>query len=361
MKKFAFLIHLRTSYREDFALFSKALRFIPEPLYRLWLRNRPLKPFVWSEMRIRPWATEAEGYIIMVPLLGRQLLEQQRAALPYIEQAVSLAASKGAEIVGLGALTSPITLGGRLLLDNPHATITNGNAYTAVIIHEQIQALLSERAISAPKIAMVGATGSVGTLVNALIAKHLPQAELLLVARQERKLQQLRNALLELHTDVRVGTSTDIGAVRHSDIVVLLTSATDCLLPPQHLKRGAVVIDGTQPRNAQPSLLEMRPDITLIDGGLVSVPSLRFTRSIDLPAGLSFACLAETMLLALAGRSGHFSIGYPTLEHAAYVAALAQRFRHLGFGLAPAHCFGRPLPKRAALADPALCTVPSSL
>ncbi len=344
MKKFAFLIHLRDSYRKDLSIFAHPLGLIPESVYRLFLEGRSLKPFVWSEVRVRPGATEAEGYIIMVPFLARQLLQQQRAVLPHLEQALSLAASKGAEIVGLGALTSPISLGGRLLVDHPRVSITNGNAYTAVVVYARVAEQLSEAMPARHRVAVVGATGSVGALTSALLVRHHPEVELLLVARNERKLEQLRYELMKLNPQGKIGFSTDMQAIRRADIVVLLTSAAECVLQADYLKQGAFVLDGTQPRNAHPSLLQARPDVTIVDGGLVSVPSLRFTRSIVLPPGVSYACLAETMLLALAGHSGHFSIGHPTLEHAEYISALAHRFRYLGFSTAPDYCFGQPLP-----------------
>ncbi|MFN8354472.1 MAG: shikimate dehydrogenase [Spirosomataceae bacterium] len=341
MKKFAFLVHLRSSYRKDLALMAPPLGWVPDSVYRYALRNRPLPPFVWSEVKLRPEATEAEGYIIMVPYSGQQLLEQQKAMLPRIDQALELAASKGAEIVGLGALTSPITLGGKLLLNNPHVSITNGNAYTAVITFQRISELIRQSSSYSPKVALVGATGSVGSLVSLLLAKHHPEAQYLLMARNERKIVQLEKEMKATNPFCSTTTSLDINDVRQADIVVLLTSASDCILQGEHLKHGAIVLDDTQPRNTNPDIVKQRPDVTIIDGGLVSVPNLQLTRSIGLPRGLSYACLAETMLLAQAGYKGHFSVGNPTLNQAEYIAHVGNNFAHLGFGVAPDHSFGK--------------------
>lgn len=351
MKKFAFLVHLRSSYRKDLQTLAPPLGWIPDAVYRFALRNRPLAPFIWSDVTLTPDATEPEGYIVMLPYTGRQLLEQPKLMQPRIEQALALAASRGAELMGLGALTSPITQGGNLLIQNPHLSVTNGNAYTAVITYQRITQLIRECHNPRPTVALVGATGSVGTLVSALLAKHRDEAEYVLIARNQQRLDQLATDMRTLNASVKPVVSQQLDTIKQADIVVLLTSAADCLLQPRHLKMGAVVLDDTIPRNTQRSLLTERPDVTVIDGGLVTVPNLRFhQRPIGLPGGVSYACLAETMLLALGRHQGDFSVGNPTLDQAEYISMVANEFSHLGFGVAPDHSFGKPIFRRAIVA-----------
>ncbi|RIV24028.1 shikimate dehydrogenase [Fibrisoma montanum] len=343
MKKFAFLIHMRASYQTDMRSLSKPLGLIPDSIYRLALRNRPLPPFVWSDVTLTPGATEPEGHIIMLPYTGRQILEQQKAMLPRIEQAVQLAAAKGAELVGLGALTSPVTLGGKLLVKNSPISVTNGNAFTAYITWQKVAQLIHTSSKPNPVVALVGATGSVGSLVSQLLATYQPTADYMLVARNERKLTALAAEMTGINARVRPVVSQQMTDVRQADIVVLLTSAADALLDSGHLKPGAIVLDDTQPRNTHPSLLRQRPDVTVIDGGLVSMPFLKLDRYIGLPRQISYACLAETMLLAKADYNGHFSIGHPTLGQAEYISRVARQFAHLGFGISRDYSFGRPI------------------
>jgi hypothetical protein len=47
--------------------------------------------------------------------------------------------------------------------------------------------------------------------------------------------------------------------------------------------------------------------------------------------------------LSLDGHRDHFSIGNPTLEHVDHIMAVAHRFQHYGFQLAPFLSFGKPL------------------
>ena len=125
----------------------------------------------------------------------------------------------------------------------------------------------------------------------------------------------------------RSRSPTRIDAVRDADLVVLLTASADALLGPEHLAPGAVVLDATQPRNTSPGLAAARPDVLVVDGGIVSIPSLRLTGGdIGLPDGRSYACFAETAILALTGHTGHFSLGNPTLDQ---VDAIRERARAL--------------------------------
>ena len=242
-------------------------------------------------------------------------------------------------MVGLGALTSPVTRGGRMLEHRKDVGITNGNAFTAAMTYEAIVRLLARMDKQDPVVALVGASGSVGSCVARLLAKHRTARRLLLVARTRSRLEALAGDLAHGDMDVRV--STEMSSVREADLVVLLTAATEALLSSSHLKPGAIVLDDTQPRNTDPRLRTSRPDVRILDGGLVTVPGLHLTSSIGLPHGHVFACLAETMLLALDGHDGHFSLGDASAEQAEHTMRLAQKYRHFGFTLAPFRCFGR--------------------
>ena len=118
-----------------------------------------------------------------------------------------------------------------------------------------------------------------------------------------------------------------------------MTSSADALLKSEHLKPGAIILDDTQPRNTDPNLAVERPDVLIIDGGLVSIPGVSVNAHIGLPQGHSYACLAETMLLGLSGHQGHFSIGNPTPENITTIASQAARYRHFGFDLASLRSF----------------------
>jgi predicted amino acid dehydrogenase len=344
-RQFAFLFHARFSFREEAGLFWPPLRHLPERLYEKATRELSLPPITFSRIFLPDDAQRPAGWMIILPTNSRQMLKDPREARAKIDAAIARALELGASIVGLGALTSPVTRGGTMLEQRQDIAITNGNAFTALMTYQAVLRLLKTIDAPAPNVALVGATGSVGSCVARLLGKHGGPARLTLVARTRAALDalasEIRDAGSGCRTDVEV--STDMDAVRDADLVVLLTSAAEAVLRSSHLKPRAVVLDDTQPRNTDPALQKARPDVRIVDGGVVSVPGLHMTSSLGLPHGCVYACMAETMLLALDGHDGHFCLGNATLEQAEHTLALAAQYQHLGFNLAPLRSFGRRL------------------
>ena len=147
--------------------------------------------------------------------------------------------------------------------------MTNGNAFTAAIVEDQLTDLLAD--LSDRRVAVVGATGSVGTTLVRLLAHAGSVDSLLLVARGRTRLEALA---AEVGRRVPTTVSTDVHDVRGCDAVVLLTASADALLGAEHLAPGARVLDATQPRNTSPDLAAARPDVTVVDGGIVEVPGM---------------------------------------------------------------------------------------
>jgi fatty aldehyde-generating acyl-ACP reductase len=331
---FAFLVHPRARIGDDLARIWRPLGRVPESVWDTAVHRLPVRPFVSSRVHL---GRQTAGHVVVVPFGARHLLDEPGEGRARVTRAVDHAASLGAGVVGLGALTATVTAGGISLRGRTDIGVTNGNAYTAAVLEDQLTGLLGgER-----RVAVVGATGSVGTTLVRLLARARSVDALTLVARGAPKLAALRREVGGL---VATSTSTDLHDVRDCDAVVLLTASADALLGPEHLAPGALVLDATQPRNTDPALQVRRPDVTVVDGGVVDVPTMRLRGAdIGLPPGRAYACFAETFLLSLAGHTGHFSIGVPTLDQVDHVRDLARRFAHLGFGAAASTSFGRTL------------------
>jgi fatty aldehyde-generating acyl-ACP reductase len=369
---FAFLVHPRADLATDLARVWRPLGVVPERASQWGLRHLPVPPLPLARVHrrdgdgqllgagadISDGGGRLLGHVLVVPVGARQLLtEDRRWVIGKIEQAVDHAVGLGASVVGLGALTAPVTAGGRLLRDRPGVTVTTGNAFTAHLTVEGLRRLLP--AAPGGHIAVVGATGSVGSCVVRLLADEPMGTDLTLIAREPKRLAALADevttTLAERGEPLTIRTARTMDAVRDADLVVVLTSATDALLRSEHLKRGAVVLDDTQPRNTDPALLTRRPDVLVIDGGVAAVPGIDIRGDIGLPRGLAYACLCETMLMALDGQRGH-AVGPADTGHARRLRDVARRHAGLGFALAePALSFGRPVPWPAAapLATPA--------
>jgi predicted amino acid dehydrogenase len=71
------------------------------------------------------------------------------------------------------------------------------------------------------------------------------------------------------------------------------------------------VVDVAAPGDVDPSLVEHRPEATLIQGGIVRLPMEQHLRvdGMGLRHGEVYGCLAETIMLGLAGVGENFSYG----------------------------------------------------
>ncbi|HOF87975.1 MAG TPA: shikimate dehydrogenase, partial [Armatimonadota bacterium] len=99
-------------------------------------------------------------------------------------------------------------------------------------------------------------------------------------------------------------------ALPRADIIITVTSAVEAVIEPRHLKPGAVVCDVSRPRDVSVRVARERDDVLVIEGGVVSVPGdVEFHFNFGFPPRTSYACMAETMILALEGRYESFSLG----------------------------------------------------
>jgi fatty aldehyde-generating acyl-ACP reductase len=330
--RFAFLVHPLAPVRQDMARLARPLGLLPDRLFEAAFAHLPVRAPQVATYTAEDRPDQLLGRVYGVPLSPRQLLHAPRPMVhDRIDRAVDQAVEAGATVVGLGALTAPAVSGGEALRYRTDIGVTNGNAFTAAMTAEGV------RRVAAPgcAVALVGATGSVGSAVAELLARD--GYDLTLIARNPARLATLRDRLGPART------STDMSDARAAAVVVLLTSSTDNLLRAEHLGQGAVVMDCTQPRNTSPGLLADRPDVTVLDGGVVAIPGLRRRGHLAIAADRAWACLAETMLLALADHRGHATVGNATLADVDRLTATAGRMHHLGFHLAEPTSFGRPV------------------
>jgi predicted amino acid dehydrogenase len=131
-------------------------------------------------------------------------------------------------------------------------------------------------------------------------------------------------------------------ALREADVVVMATNVVGDLAQPEDIKEGAVVCDISRPPNISRAVRMSRPDIFVIDGGVVSLPGdSRLNLNLDIGPGLAYACMAETMMLALERRFEDTSLGIDLdMDDVAEMATLAERN---GFRPALLHSGCKPL------------------
>ena len=309
MERFAFLIH-PISVRKDIARKYPIARYMPES----WVERAVayIPPKVISHItgiRSRTGA-EAEGWFIGCPLTPRQFLELDvNFVYNKITRAAQLAQEMGAKIVGLGAYTSVAGDGGITVDRNVDIAVTTGNSFTC---YTAIQGARRGAALMGmePKeacVAIVGATGSIGRVCAQLLADD-GVGEMILLGRNVERLQAVREEL-PAGANARIATDIDVELPK-ADIIVTVTSAVDAVIQPGHLKPGAVVCDVARPRDVSVRVAKERDDVLVIEGGVVAIPGeVDFHFNFGFPPRTSYACMAETMLLALDGRYESYSLG----------------------------------------------------
>jgi len=132
--------------------------------------------------------------------------------------------------------------------------------------------------------------------------------------------------------------TTNLGETVNSDIVITATNHPTALLTSRHLKKGAIVVDVSQPVNVSPELCRERPDVTRVDGGFVNNP-LGFSFIPMLPKEVIYACIAEVIMQALEeDKRNH--VGSIDLDFLRETEKWAEKY---GFTLNELTNFGRPV------------------
>ena len=123
---------------------------------------------------------------------------------------------------------------------------------------------------------------------------------------------------------VRISVSME--DLRSCDIVVSATNAPQPVVNATHLGEGPIVVcDVAVPQDVDPELVRQRPDVVLVKGGMIRAPLGQLVEipGMRLPDGELYGCLAETILLGLAGSGENFSYGKLTAPHLRRIRELA--------------------------------------
>jgi predicted amino acid dehydrogenase len=311
MDNFAFIVHPVDPKRDVQRKFPLLGKILSEPVINFFSRYFP--PVYISHITgIRSQATgkEIEGWFIACPLTPKQMV-----ALPpetVYKKVVStgkLAQNLGAKVLGLGGYTSVVGDGGLTISQHLDIPVTTGDSYTVATAVEGTLKAARQMSIdpAGATAAVVGATGSIGKVCAQLLAAQV--AEIVLIGRNRAALAQVR-ALVRSAGQERVQLSTDMHDIRRADLVLTVTNAVDAVIQPQHLKSGAVVCDVARPRDVSRQVVQERDDVLVIEGGVVRIPGqVNFNFDFGFPPGMAFACMAETMMLALEGYDRHYSLG----------------------------------------------------
>jgi len=340
MDTFAFMLHPLNI--DDVARKFGFVKHVPGPLVERLLRMLP--PFKVSEINgVKSSYNSAEGWFISCPLTARQMLElPEEYVIQKIIQTGKLAEKLGAKVLGLGAFTSVVGDAGISVAKELNIPVTTGNSYTVATAIQGTRkaANMMGHDLSKSRVVVLGATGSIGKVCARLLAKEVKK--LTLVARERSRLEQLARVIM-YESGLAVNISSDIKtSINNAEVIVAVTSAVDSIIGPQDLMPGAVVCDVSRPRNVSKKVAEQRQDVLVIEGGVVQVPGqVDFNFNFGFPPGMAYACMSETMILALERRYENYTLGRElSLEQVEEISRLADKH---GFKLAGFRSFERAL------------------
>ena len=245
-----------------------------------------------------------------------EMLSRFKTARRKVLSAMELAQKNGIDITALGGFTSIIFENFNLLKEKQIRSttlewerFTTGNTHTAWVICRQVETNAPKLGIdlSQARVAVIGATGDIGSAVCRWLSQRTGVKELLLVARQPQP-------LLDLQQELGGGRILKLEeALPEADVVVWVASLPQTLsIDAASLKSPCLMIDGGYPKNLDTKA--SGDGIHVLKGGIVEFFSditwqMMEMAEMDNPKRQMFACFAEAILLEFEGIHTNFSWG----------------------------------------------------
>jgi len=315
INKFAFVIHpLRVDFIHEHKWF-RWTKYLPDSLVEAVAAYFP--PIYLSRITGAQSPTtgqRVEGFLISLGATPRQMMQHgERFTYERLNAAARMAERLGARIMGLGAFTSVVGDAGITVAHEADIAITSGNSLTvAATLEAAKQAVLKMGAtdLTKGKAMVVGGTGSIGSVCARLLAQAIH--DVVLVSIEPDRLIELKR-LIQAETPgtkVVIATRAD-DLIGECDLIVTATSAFgQRVVDISQCKPGAVICDVARPPDINDAEAALRPDVLVIESGEVIIPGdVDFGYDIGLPPKTSYACLAETCLLAMEGRFEDYTLG----------------------------------------------------
>jgi predicted amino acid dehydrogenase len=241
-------------------------------------------------------------------------------------------------VVGFGGYTSIVTAGCRRVR-TPGIGLTTGNALTVGMGAAALRAAAHAQGIdvATSRLAVLGATGNIGSTYAALMASEVREVMLVVRTLRHAKLAPILAAVREAAPDVSVRVVDDLAALADCSLIVTASSTPAPLIYPSHLGRDPVAIcDISLPANVADEVALECPNVLVVQGGVVRLPfDDHFAiGGVPLPPGHVFACMAETLLMGLEDRWDHTSTGAVTVASVRHAMAMAEKH---GFTLGDIH------------------------
>jgi predicted amino acid dehydrogenase len=340
--KFAFVIH-PMKLDDYFRLsFLRWMRKLPPTFVERALTNLP--PFCHAKTSVikSPDGKETQGYFYVVSMTPKMMMSQNEERV-YSEliRIANMAKNRNCGIMGLGAFTSVVGDAGFTVAKRSPIAVTSGNSLTIWATIETAKRTSEMMGIDLGKasVMVVGATGSIGSAITRMLAPHVHR--MAVISRRPERVLEFSREIQQVCKNVDAGTSVDT-FIGDMDLVIATTTDPEGVIDVMKLKPGCVVLDVARPPDVSKEEADKRDDVLVIESGEIKMPcDVDWGMQFGLPKNIAFACLAETILLALCGRFESFTLGRELdIEKIKEIGQLAL---DNGFELSPPISFGKML------------------
>ncbi|PCK07436.1 MAG: hypothetical protein COA42_14275 [Alteromonadaceae bacterium] len=338
-----------------------------------------LSPFIVKEqVLVSNLDTRIGVTVVGIPMSSKQFLAAMNAgditdALDMIRDAVEIAKTNGAEIVGFGGYTSIIT-NNCTNIEDDSVGFTSGNSLTAAATIDALLQVAEEHGVNihSAKLGIVGATGNIGKVLAEVLADEVGSITLVSRNRGTQRLNRLANTIYkqkldknllnsnsgidktivasktyqrkaefdndwdgfrqaieqELAANCPITIESDLGALKDCDLIVCATNTAQPLVFPEHVGDNPVIIcDVATPGDVSPSVISQKPNALVINGGVIALPKQQTVeiQGVALDDGNVYACMAETIILGMSGMNANFSHGALQPAKVRQIRELAKR------------------------------------
>jgi predicted amino acid dehydrogenase len=324
IRRFAFVVHPLSQefIKKGFPIPKATPKMVMDRVEQL---AAYIPPQVYCKMEniVSPTGAEAEGWLLFVGGTPKEMLSHSpEFTYRRLLAAAAMAEKMGAQLMGLGAFTKVVGDAGVTVARRATIPITTGNSYSASgALWAAADAMKRMGLVPLPakgkripaKTMVIGASGSIGSVSARLLAMAFD--EVVIAGRDMKKLEELKKSILQDTPDANVVCSIDYDSLlADMDMIVTSTSgAGKKILDITKVKPGCVITDVARPLDLPPEEVAKRPDVLVIESGEIELPTqVKGMKTIGLPKKGIYACLDETIVLALEGRFEVFTIGRDT-------------------------------------------------
>lgn len=294
--KFAFLAHplyvKDLSYQYPFTknFLKNTLKFISRYLWTVI--GSKITGFKDAEGNI------CNGWIVYCPLTAHMLVLKRKLAIKKLLRAVKFIEKFRVKIIGLGAFVPIITGNGSLIRNKTSLKVVTGASFSAVIGFQNTITALKKMDVNILdcQIAIVGAGGSVGSIISQLFAKNF--SKLILIDKNRKHLDRIASIVTEINNDIQLICDTSISSLIYADSIFVATNTPGVIVRANHLKSGVLVVDSAYPHNVSIKVPKQRNDVLVIESGIVQADGVNTNIDFGLHSSNEiYSCLAEVLIL----------------------------------------------------------------